>query len=541
MMIGKGRILVKNEVGKGREEKKMKNRKKSGHVSKIVLVAALVFVMLPIMSIWAEIDGKMATSISISSNPSSVTYTASTDDLDKAVYKAMNIVVIDGENNKIDFTSDDITLDYNRQVGKQTITITYKGSDQYETSTATGTITINDVPKKDTLLVLKANPPSVGFSSDPGTLDKAVYDDLCIVVVDADSNKISFTPSDITLTYNRAVGTQTVTVSYKGNKQYNPTQANGVVQITGKQDTKVSIAANPPTVAYTSDSAKLDLAVYQALSIVVVDAGNNKINFTASDIQMSYNRATGKQDVTVKYKGNDQYSPSTATGNVTITGKVDPPAPTKENTSITLAKSPLTVAYNPDPGKLDTEVYNALGIQVVDSKNNKVNFTTTDIELSYNRVAGDQPVTVKYKGTDKYNSSTATQTVTVIEKADCSLVIAANPPSVEYDENTKDLDDAVYKDLCIAVVDANNNPIKIAEEDIELDYKHEVGEQEVVVKYKGNDNYNSAVATVKVNIVQPDPAKPWLIAGIVGIIVAIVAVLVIIGVVIYRKKHNLND
>jgi len=361
---------------------------------------------------------------------------------------------------------------------------------------------------------------------------------LTISVVDSDSNKINFAPSDITLNYTPSVGTQPVTVTYKGNAQYNNIQAAATVQITGKQDTKLSIAATPPSVAYTSDSGKLDLAVYQALNIVVLDAGNNKVNFTAADINISYNRAVGKQDVTIKYKGNDQYSPSTATSNVTITGKVDPPAPTKENTSITVSKKPAPVAYNADPGTLDAAVYQALGIQVVDSKNNKVNFTTTDIELSYNRVSGDQPVTVKYKGNDKYNNSVVTQTVTITEKKDCSLVITANPSTVEYDDNTSNLDDAVYKNLSIAVVDENNNPIKITETDFELDYNRALGDQTVVVKYKGNNDYKSAVATAHITIIKAVPVNPWVIGGFIALGVAVVGALVAIGVIIYRKKHN---
>ncbi|KAF5089569.1 Bacterial Ig-like domain [anaerobic digester metagenome] len=515
----------------------MNNEKSGRRFWRTGLMAVLVLLLLP-MGIWAEVDGKMATTVSIASSPSSVTFNTNADELDKAVYKAMNIVVVDGDSNKIAFTADDISLDYNRQVGTQKITVTYKGNDQYETSNATGTIVINDVPKKDTRLVLKANPPAVGYSADTATLDKAVYDDLVIQVVDGDSNKVNFSPSDITLTYNHAVGTQNVVVAYKGNSQYNPSQVNATVQITGKQDSKVSVAAKPPAVAYTSDSAKLDLAVYQALSIVVVDAGNNKISFTAADIDLSYNRAPGKQDVTVKYKGNDQFSPSTATGNVEITGKVDPPAPTKENTSINLAKPPIEAAYTTDSGKLDATVYQALTIQVVDSKGKAINFTTTDIELSYNRVPGEQPVTVKYKGTDQFNSSTATQTVTITSKDDSSLIVSQNPPSVEYDDNTKNLDDAVYQDLCVAVVDDNNNKIEFNRDDIELDYTRAVGEQEVIVKYKGNNYFKSAVATVRVNIVQPDSPNPWLIAGVAGIIGAIVVVLVIIGVVVYRKKHS---
>jgi hypothetical protein len=512
----------------------MKLKKISGRVVRSILGVALIFFLLP-LGIFAEVDGKLATSVSITTSGPAVTYNASATELDKAVYKAMNIVVIDGEYNKIDFTTDEITLDYNHQVGVQTVTVTYKGSDRYESSSATGTVVINDAPKKETRLVLKVNPPSVGFSSDNAVLDKAVYDDLAIQVVDGDANKVSFSPSDITLTYNHAVGTQNVVVAYKGNAQYNGSQTNASVQIVGKQDSKVSLAAKPASVAYTSDSAKLDLAVYQTLNIAVVDAGNNKINFTAKDIEISYNRAVGKQDVTVKYKGNDQYSPSVATANVEITGKVDPPVPTKENTAINLAQKPKTVTYNADPGKLDADVYQALGPQVVDSKNKAITFTTTDLELSYNRVAGDQPVTVKYKGSDKYNSSMATQTVTIVEKKDCALIMTANTPTVDYSENQQTLDNEVYKELSIALVDADNNSVTFKPEDIELDYKREVGEQSVIVKYKGNDNYNSTAATVRVNIVKADPFKPWLIGGVAGVIVVGLA---ITGVVIYRKRHQ---
>ena len=73
---------------------------------------------------------------------------------------------------------------------------------------------------------------------------------------------------------------------------------------------------------------------------------------------------------------------------------------------------------------------------------------------------------------------------------------------------------------------------------IELDYTRAVGEQEVVVKYKGNNYFKSAVATVRVNIVQPNPNNPWLIAGVAGIIGAIVIILAILGVVVFRKKHQ---
>jgi hypothetical protein len=427
----------------------MKDGKFNKSLLSIVLMISLFFVMGP-MSIWAAVGEKTATSISMASSPPAVIINPSQPAMDQAVFQALSIVVLDENSNKIDFSQDEIGLNYSRQVGTQRVDVTYKGNDQYLSSSASGGITITEVPRTETRVVLSANPPAV---------------------------------------------------------------------------------------AYISDSAQLDLSVYQSLGIVVVDGGNNTVGFTAADIELSYNRAPGKQDVTVKYKGNNQYLPSMGTAFVEIKGNVDPPAPTRENTSVSLAKSPGSVEYQSDPEKLDAAVYGALEIKVVDSKNNPVSITTTDIELSYNRVAGDQPVTVKYKGNEKFNYSMATQTVTIYEKDDCSLIIDDYPDEVEYDDNAGDLDDAIYDNLEIDIVDEDNNKIEYDRNDIELDYNREVGEQEVLVKYKGNNKYKSAVATIRVNIVQHPATNPWAIAGVAAIFGAIIVVSGILGVVIYRKKR----
>ncbi|PKM59658.1 MAG: hypothetical protein CVU99_12260 [Firmicutes bacterium HGW-Firmicutes-4] len=427
----------------------MKDGKFNKSLLSIVLMITLFFVMGP-MSIWAAVGEKTATSISMASSPPPVIINPSQPAMDQAVFQALSIVVLDENSNKIDFSQDEIGLNYSRQVGTQRVDVTYKGNDQYLSSSASGGITITEVPRTETRVVLSANPPAV---------------------------------------------------------------------------------------TYISDSAQLDLSVYQSLGIVVVDGGNNTVGFTAADIELSYNRAPGKQDVTVKYKGNNQYLPSMGTAFVEIKGNVDPPAPTRENTSVSLAKSPGSVEYQSDPEKLDAAVYGALEIKVVDSKNNPVSITTTDIELSYNRVAGDQPVTVKYKGNEKFNYSMATQTVTIYEKDDCSLIIDDYPDEVEYDDNAGDLDDAIYDNLEIDIVDEDNNKIEYDRNDIELDYNREVGEQEVLVKYKGNNKYKSAVATIRVNIVQPPATNPWAIAGVAAIFGAIIVVSGILGVVIYRKKR----
>lgn len=394
--------------------------------------------------------------------------------------------------------------------------------------------------KTATTISIASAPPSVIVNPSPQAMDQAVFQALSIVVIDADSNKIEFSQDEISLNYNRQVGTQRVDVRYKGNDRYESSSALGGITITEipRTETRVILSANPPVVNYTGDSAKLDLAIYQALEIVVVDGSNKQISFTAADIELSYNREPGNQDVTVKYKGNDQFLPSMGTAFVQIQGKVDPPAPTKENTSVILSKSPVPVDYQSEPGKLDAAVYAALEIKVTDSKNNPVTFTTTDIELSYNRVVGDQLVTVKYLGNEKFNGSMATQTVTIYEKDDCSLIINDYPEEVEYDDDSNNLDDSIYEGLDLDLVDENNNKVEYDRNDIELEYDREVGEQEVLVKYKGNNVYKSAAATVRINIVRPPVNNPWVIAGVAAIFGAIIVVSGILAVVIHRKKRR---
>jgi len=128
--------------------------------------------------------------------------------------------------------------------------------------------------------------------------------------------------------------------------------------------------------------------------------------------------------------------------------------------------------------------------------------------------------------------------VTIYEKEDCSLIINDYPDDEEYDDNTGNLDDAIYEDLELDIVDKDNNKIEYDRNDIELEYDREVGEQEVLVKYKGNNTYKSAVATVRVNIVKPPATNPWVIAGVAAIFGAIIVVSGILGVVIYRKKRR---
>ncbi len=105
------------------------------------------------------------------------------------------------------------------------------------------------------------------------------------------------------MSYNRAIGDQQVTVTYKGNDQYKSSQVVQKVTINDKGATSLILSNNPASVPYNSNNTTLNKAVWDALKIHVVDSGKNPIEFADTDVQMTYNQAIGKQEVTVTYKG----------------------------------------------------------------------------------------------------------------------------------------------------------------------------------------------------------------------------------------------
>jgi hypothetical protein len=512
------------------------------NLRKISLVLLLFLLVSPNLFAAEEATEEAAneaieTQISVSDSPAPVTFIDSEQDLDQQIYEALCIVVVDQDANKIEFTQDQIKLSYNRAIGNQSVKIDYSGDETYAPSSTTATVSITEPAKQNSQLVLIANPPAVTFSSDNATLDAAVYKALSIQVVDENYNKIDFTNDQISLSYNRNVGNQIVTVTYSGNDQYNGSTASATVSITPLVRTRVILNLNTPSVDYTNNASALDVAVFQALSIQVVTQDNAAIDFTSNDIKLSYNRETGTQDVTVKYAGNSLYFPSQATANVRIVGEAPAPAPEKTNTIINLTMPKSTLTLNPDQDAMTSEVYNAINVQIVDDTGNNIVFTPSEVDVSFNHAAGDQVVTVRYAGNDRFNASQENVTITIIDPQDSYLVLSAHPIEVAYNKNSQILDEAIIDALNVSLVDADNNPIEFQSSEITLSYSHAKGGQEVEVRYSGNDQYKPATASAEVYI-KDEVALGISTTTMVLIIVCVVLILSIIGVIVYRKRKK---
>lgn len=382
-----------------------------------------------------------------------------------------------------------------------------------------------DGAKLDTSINLVKSTPKVGYQDDSANMDHAVFQTLNITVTDTRGNTVSIKESDFELTYTRAPGNQDVLVHYKGSDSYNETYADAVVNITKARDTRVVLTSNPGDVTLQGSKDAMDNALYNVLGIQVVDSQSNKINFNQGDISMSYNMAVGTQDVTVRFGGNDNYGPSVAKVNVKFTSPV--------KTKIIVNNNRSKVQYQGAVAALDAAVIKDLGIQVQDKDGNTVTTADGEVTVSYNREAGTQPVTIHYNGNDQYAASNGDATAIIINPQPVSVVVSSSPDMVFFNDDQKQLDADVLKNLDVKVYDANQKEVKISDSDLTLSYDRARGDQDVKVTYKGNDDYQPATATAKITI-----GESIQNIGIgVGAILGILAVVIII-LVWYRANHK---
>lgn len=384
-------------------------------------------------------------------------------------------------------------------------------------------------PPEASYVNLKASGAVVDYSTNPETLDKMVYDSLAINVIDGNSQKISFSREDIALSYNRSPGNQKVTVNFKGNEKYAESEATAMVKINSLEGTSVLLVSSEPSVQLVSNKAAMDIAVIKALEVRVVNSHGDAVKFENSDLDVSYNRDTGTQLVTVKYKGNAQYAASAAEAKITVKNP--------KKVTITLSRDTPKVAYHDDKAAMDKAIADALKIKITDESKKNVSFGMNDLQISYNHTAGKQDITVKYLGSGSYQPATATANVQIVNAAPCAIVLTQNPQSVAYDKNSSKLDNAVLQSLKVSLVDRSNKPIKYKSDELKLEYNHAEGSQNVKVSFTGNDDYQPCMAEATVHI-GPSVQSVYTWAGIgAGVLILIVVVIVIVAVVRHRRKN----
>ena len=402
--------------------------------------------------------------------------------------------------------------------GNYAATILYKGNSKYNPSNTTANVVINK--KLDS--VISAEDVTVIYGDANGkllaTLTNANGVPLSANVI-VNLNGVKYTlksnsEGQVSVsTADLAVGEYTATITYKGNSKYAPSSTTAKVIVNSKLESIIS--AEDVTVRYGDANGKLIATLTNTegtpLSANIV-VSLNGVKYTLksnSKGQVSVSTADleiGEYTATITYKGNSKYSPSTDTAKVTVTNKL---------VSMVSAED-VTVRCGDANGKLIATLTNAedvpLSANIVISlngenyslktnSNGQASVSTADLKV------GEYTATIVYKGNSKYEKSSTTAKVTVVNKL-TSVVSSEDVIVICGDANGKliaTLTNAEGTPLSANMIvtlngvnyaqkSNSNGQISISTTDLA------VGEYTATILYKGNSKYNPSNTTAKVTV-----------------------------------------
>jgi len=316
----------------------------------------------------------------------------------------------------------------NSKVGKQTLTITYKGKkttyDIIIKEKKAQKIEINKMPSKTVYI---QNYEKLDVSG--GKL-KVTYNDTSTEIINIEE-------SMVTGFNNTKLGTNTLTITYEGIKtQYK-------VAIKPKELESVEILSLPDKLEYILNYEKLNVNGGK-LKITYNDTSTETINIERNMVTGFNNSKVGKQTLTITYQGKKL--------NYDITVKK------KEIQSIEVSELPLKTEYIQNYERLDVSggklkvIYNDTSMEIIDMEKEMV--TGFD-----NSKIGRQTLTITYQG------KSFTYDITINKKKVINIEISQLPSKIEYIQNYEKLDvrggmiKVTYNDASIETIDMKENMV----------------------------------------------------------------------------------
>jgi hypothetical protein len=301
-----------------------------------------------------------------------------------------------------------------------------------------------------------------------------------------------------------ALGNYVAYISYKGNSKYKPSNATvNVNVVAAKRDTSISIAYNSESKEVVATLTNDEGKALTSANVVASLGGEDyslKTNSKGQAKLSTEDLASGYYNVTVSYKGNSKYNPSTETAEIFVK-KV-----------AVLSAPDVTVAYGSESGEFIATLTNDEG-KALNGANVVVTLGGVEYSLrtnskgqvkvsTANLTQGSYVASVSYKGNTKYNPASTTATV-VVNKKDSII-------SVIYDTETDELVATLTNNEGKALTSAN---VKVNINDAEYTLKTNskgqaifsmadlpLGKYTITVSYKGNAKYNPSYATIDIDI-----------------------------------------
>ena len=408
------------------------------------------------------------------------------------------------------------TASYN--IGENTVTVRYTGSELFDDKQATGTLTLTDrqlsinveadtVAKGDkTTITLTLND-----TLSDGTLEVLIGETTVETITAFDDTSITIADVD-TASYN--IGENTVTVRYTGSELFDDVEATGTLTL-NKRDLDIDVQA---TSVAKGDKTTVTITLNDTLSDGVMEVliGDTTVEtitefddttITLTDVATdSYN--IGDNVVTVRYTGSQLFDDETSTGTLTLTKRdisigVEAESVAKGDvTTIT-----LTLNDTLTDGSLEVLIGDDTVETITSYDGNTITIADVDTS-SYN--IGDNTITVRYTGSELFNDVDTTSTLTLIKRdvtinVEAETVAKGDKTTITITLNdtlTDGVMEVLIGDTTVETITAfDDTTITLTDVDTS---SYPVGENTVTVRYTDSELFNNQEATATLVLTSRD-------------------------------------
>ena len=396
--------------------------------------------------------------------------------------------------------------------GKQDVEVKYLGNSMYVPTSKTYSITTTKTTVGFTTYILKKTTNNITFKVMAYDTNKTKVPGKISIVNKNGTTLVTqtLTNGECLLTFNLPAGKQSVEVKYLGDKYYKAASKAYTFEVSKVQTGITTYILNSLT-SNTTFKVMVSSADKSTVNGNVAIISNDKTLLTKAltngECLLTFKLPAGKQNITVKYLGNNIYNSKTKVYTVNVKDKVPVTITTyilKKTTSNTTFK----VMVN------GTDKTRATGnVAIINNGKTLLTKALTNGEclLTFSLPAGKQSVEVKYLGDTKYSPASKTYTFDV---SDITPVTITTYILKKTTSNTtfKVMVNGTDKTRATGNVAIINNGKTLLTKALTngeclLTFSLPAGKQSVEVKYLGDTKYLPASKTYTFDVTQVNPLK----------------------------------
>ena len=330
--------------------------------------------------------------------------------------------------------SREFTRNITDNVGSYNITIEYKDYDNvYPSSTNSTTLmvcsnttikaeTVSNYVKNTTLQISLVDDNNNVFD---GLVNVTLPDGSVIENIQCSQGKVFIKELNL--------GENNITISYPGSQYYQAAMITHTVNVVKSDAINVNLLVND-----TAGNVTLEVCLYDSVDSDTIPSGEVEIiNKATGEVVGRINNITSKKtnitltldkigdyNLSVEYKGNNYYNPTTNTINITVVGRTSETLVTLENN--TIGNTSLTVTVkDPETGNVISNAPITVTLPNGTTINTNTGATGT-INIVVDIPVGNNTLKVDFIGDNTYNASTVTLNMNISQRESQTRAIITN-------------------------------------------------------------------------------------------------------------------